>query len=245
MKHKLFYVFLTIISFTLMNNCQSDDNDENSNSGMKPKKYKVVESDGNSWKLNFQYNGNLITKVTTDFGNTITFSYDNGKLKNYKVEYDGEEPETYNVVYENDLLKQISNSTNSEKYIFEYNSNKQVSKSKYYENNNLLETESYEYDNYGNIIETKLGSTSFQTSFDSSNNPFRYVFPQMDAENTYEWFGGLVNNETISKVKHSTSSNYTTQYTYSYEYNSENYPTKRTQKSPNGSVQEVVTYEYY
>ena len=66
----------------------------------------------------------------------------------------------------------------------------------------------------------------------------------MDAEVSWSWFGSLINNESVVKELNG-SSTFTTRYTYTYEYNSNNYPTKRTQKNPSGQTIETVTYEYY
>ncbi|WP_295335190.1 hypothetical protein [Flavobacterium sp.] len=67
----------------------------------------------------------------------------------------------------------------------------------------------------------------------------------MDAEVSWPWFGSLINNESVVKEKLGGSTTFTTKYTYTYEYNSSNYPTKRTQKNPSGQIRETVTYEYY
>ncbi len=97
----------------------------------------------------------------------------------------------------------------------------------------------------GNVNQQSDDYSILQYTHDNANNPFKNVFPQMDAEVSWPWFGSLINNESVVKEKLGGSTTFTTKYTYTYEYNSSNYPTKRTQKNPSGQIRETVTYEYY
>ena len=147
------------------------------------------------------------------------------------------------ITYQNNLLTELKNNTNTERTLFYYDSNNRVNKTDYYESG-FLTTEFYQYDGNGNVIQSNDNYSTFQYTYNTLNNPFKNVFPQIDAEVSWYWFGSLVNNQTIVKEKLSTSTTFTTKYTYTYETNSSNYPTKRIQRNLSGNITETVTYEY-
>lgn len=189
------------------------------------------------YSMNFEYNGNLITKITYSFGRIITITYGtDSKVINYNIQESGGSA-TYSATYVNNLLQRIGTFT------FYYNSNNQVIKS-IDSDNFSYPNKFYGYDNNGNVIQSNDNYSTFQFTYDTANNPFKNVFPQIDPEIFWPWFGSLVNNQTLVKEKLSSASTFTTKYTYTYEYNSQNYATKRIQKSLSGTIQETVTYEY-
>ena len=236
---------LGFCAITLAIACSSsDDNGNNTTNSIKPSKYTVAEVGDTPYSLFFEYNGDLIKRVTTDFGNTITINYNsNNTINNYIVQNTGEPTETFTATYQNNLLTELKNNTNTERTLFYYDSNNRVNKTDYYESG-FLTTEFYQYDGNGNVIQSNDNYSTFQYTYNTLNNPFKNVFPQIDAEVSWYWFGSLVNNQTIVKEKLSTSTTFTTKYTYTYETNSSNYPTKRIQRNLSGNITETVTYEY-
>lgn len=240
---------LGIIMFLNLLSCsEGDNNSSSSNSGaLKPKKITIRESGESPYSLYFEYNGNLITKITDNYGDTTTFLYDSkGRLTSYTYHYEGEPEVKYTATYETNLLKKIESSDGVDRILFYYNSNNQVFKTAWYESPNYLTTTLYEYDNNGNVTLEDDGYYIVKSIYDSRNNPFKNVFPQYGIPDGYEWFGSLVNNEIeVKRKNHNEGSVFKTIYTCEYEYNSENFPIKRIDKSISGSILETVTYEYY
>ena len=231
---------LTIYLFTLLIliSCSNDDESENSTSdAIKPKKVTVAEVGSSPYTILLEYNGNYITKITYSYGRIITINYtSDNKVLNYKIQ-EGTSSVTYSTIYENNLLKNIF------EYTFYYNTNNQVIKT--FDSDNFAYPNTfYQYDTNGNVNQSNDDYSTFQFTYDSSNNPFKNVFPQIDPEISWPWFGSLINNQLKVKEKLSSATSYTTKYTYVYEYNSQNYATKRIQKSPSGTIWETVTYEY-
>ena len=140
-------------------------------------------------------------------------------------------------------LTESRNDDNSEIITYTYNSAGEVSQV-VYNDSGFTETTSYQYDSSGNVRESEDDFEIIRYSYDDKNNPFRNVFPQLDAEVGWEWYGSLINNQTQVESKSLSGSNFTTDYTYEYDYNSDNYPIERRQIETDGSISETVTYSY-
>ena len=84
--------FFILISLLIFSNCSNDDTnvDQNTPISLKPSSYTVTESNGDNWTLNFEYSGNLISKITNDFGGTITYNYDGTRLVSFTSTGNGE-----------------------------------------------------------------------------------------------------------------------------------------------------------
>jgi hypothetical protein len=133
--------------------------------------------------MTFQYNGNFVTKITFSFGRIITINYNSeNKITNYSIQNSGI-TKTFTATYQNNLLKQLVNNSNTDKTIFYYDNNSKVNKTDYFDNS-YLTTTFYQYDTNGNVNQSNDNYSTFQFSYDTSNNPFKNVFPQIDPENS-------------------------------------------------------------
>ena len=102
-KIKLISIFSLTILFIF--SCSNDDANENgnNNANLKPTSYTVNEVGSNSFTVNFQYNGNLISEINTSFGNNITYNYNGDELSSFTVTRNGQS-ETTNLTYTNGRL---------------------------------------------------------------------------------------------------------------------------------------------
>jgi hypothetical protein len=211
-KNLTIYLFTFLILFS----CSNDNENENTTPEViKPKKVTVAEVGSTPYTMQFEYNQNFITKITYSTGRIITINYTSDKkVLNYKIQ-EGTGSVTYSANYENNLLKNILT------YTFFYNTNNQVIQT--IDSDNFFYPNSfYQYDTNGNVKQSNDDYSTFQFTYDNSNNPFKNVFPQIDPENSWPWFGSLINNQTVVKEKLSSASIFTT----------------------SGTIWETVTYEY-
>ena len=167
---------ICIVTFITVNfiSCSKETNENTSNNNIiiKPKKYTVKETGSSAYSVNFEYNGNMITKIITSFGRNVTINYNsNNQITNY-INQTGSNIETFNATYSNDLLTELKNNTNTERTLYYYDSNKRVNKTDYFENN-FLQTTFYQYDTSGNVNQSNDLYSSFQYEYDSSSKPIQ------------------------------------------------------------------------
>jgi YD repeat-containing protein len=237
--------FSILISLLIFTGCSSDDNsngDNNQLTKLKPSSYTVTESDGDNWRLNFEYSGNLISKITTDYGTTITYNYDGDRLISLTTSQNGES-ETTNFIYENNRLVETRTDDLSDIYKFSYNNSGQVNKVNWIAagNDNIS---FIKYDNRGNVIEYADDFSTIKFSYDDKNNPFKNVFPQLDAGVWWPWYRSLINNQLEVSEKLAQESTFSTKYTYEYDFNENSFPTQRRQVRDDGTIGETVNYIY-
>lgn len=239
-------LFLCLIIFTAYS-CSSDNDDgdgASSQNSIKPLSYTVAEGDDNSFTVNFEYTGNLVSRITTSFGSSISYNYSSGRLERFTSTSSGGSSSTSILTYEGDRLIEISNEIEGETFSFTYNSSGLVETS-FSDFDGFDERSQYTYDSNGNIIlETDLNTgRSIRTSYGTNNSPARNIFPQIDAEIGYPWLGGLVNNElTVERMN--SDGEFEVFFSYEYEFNDEGYPLVRRQLSSDGDLRETVTYNY-
>jgi hypothetical protein len=239
-------LFLSLLILTLISSsCSSDNNsnnDDDPSSVLKPSSFTVTESDGDNWTLNFEYNENLISKITTDYGSTTTYNYDGKRLISFTTTQNGTS-ETTQFIYENNRLVETRTDDELDIYKFFYNSSGQINKVNWIAagNDNIS---FLEYDNRGNVIEEIDDFSTFRFTYDNKNNPFKNVFPQLDAEIWWPWYGSLINNQLEVSEKLANESTFSTKYTYEYDFNENNFPIQRRQVRNDGSIGETVNYTY-
>ncbi len=244
-------IILLLNLFLILASCSKDDGNIPNTSSIKPKKITIAETGEATYFMNYEYDGDLVKKITSSDGTLIIdINYStNKKIANYRIQHLREPVPLviYTADYDNNLLKGIINDKNTEKTYFYYNSNGNVIKTEEYSSPfpTILSTTFYEYDVSGNVMQSKDDYSTFQYTYDNANHPFKNVFMQLDAGgDIWPWFGSLINNQTIVKEKLNSGSTYITKFTYSYEYNTDNYVTKSIRKSPSGTVLGTVIYEY-
>lgn len=187
------------------------------------------------WSTDFFYNGGEVSKVIETYGSSAietTYEWDGAKL----VKYRSKETGSANVV----------------EYRYEYSGDK-LSKRSWW-----LESVSGEVVEQGSQVLTWTGDnvTKMETSYineetnewdfytitfthNTNVNPFQ-SFDHLGIEG--HWFGGtqMSANNVLSLTYTDTSTTETISYTY--EYNTDNFPTKRTEID--GDYTYVETYEY-
>lgn len=202
--------------------------------------------------LTYSYENNLVSKIvtTSKSGDTIEkvrIKYDeNGKLKLMNVEmfptkHMIKATSITNVYYyTEDLITSIvSNQDGNVHYeIFYYNSFKQVEKEKFLRDGKMEGEISFKYFSNGNISKKDFSwshssdSTDRYKSYDEKNNPSELIFPS-----AYLKIYFPAKNNVISSREDAIH------YTYQYEYNSNNYPVKITEKRMGGK-KTITTIEY-
>lgn len=126
----LLYLF-TAIALTLAS-CSSDDSSDPDTSGTTLKKIIETYSDGSTETTNFFYNGNKITKYTTDFGDEVQYTYTEDLITTERYLFEDldsgdilEETTTYEYDTSNRLIKstKVDEYNSVEVDVFTYNSN--------------------------------------------------------------------------------------------------------------------------
>ncbi len=218
------YLLSIFVFLLILTSCNSDDNSDDvneTNSNIRPSSFTVTEVGDNPYTINFEYLGNLISQITTSFGSTTTYNYSGDQLTDYSINRNGQ-IETVNLTYENGRLIRSENEDGSDIIQFFYNGNGQINKTDW-----DGEITFYQYDGAGNVNQSEDDFATFKYIYDSNNNAFRNVFPQLDAEVSWEWFGSQINNQIEVQRKLTTDTEFATRYTYEYDYNDNNFPVER------------------
>jgi uncharacterized protein YcfL len=238
---KLIY-FLVLIF--ILSACKSNDDSiiPNENSVI-PLSYSVIETNGSNYSIDFEYTEKLITSFTTDFGGNIIYNYIDDRLTAFQTIQNGDTITT-NLEYENNRLIELRKEDNSLIISYSYNNSDHVISTEQNENGAISIT-FYEYDDAGNVITARDDFSTLKFIYNERNNPFKNVFPQIDAEITWEWFGSQINLRQEVQEKLVNESDFTTKYTYQYTFVDPNYfPTERRQLDINGNLLETVLYYY-
>ena len=232
MKKILFLLFVTSIF-----SCSSDEPSTTEEPGTNFKLKKITS--GNQYQT-FHYVGNNIsyTEEIESSGEIYKseFIYENNKLIKLK--------RYINNVYQsnNDLFFQYTNEkiTTSSSYEdnilfshqYTYNSSGQMTIDAQYDDGVYNSEETFTYFSNGNIeshSHSAFTGTYYYT-YDNKSNPLYYAFPESLSK-----IWAISKNNEISKSPN---------YTFEYEYNSNNLPTKKITKM-NGNIIATELYEYY
>ena len=244
--------------------CSSDDNPNETanNDSVLPTTFTTVR-DKEIRTVSLQYNGTKITEATATDGIKYFYTYDGDHItKIASYDQKGNEDMLHVFTYNNGkLIKQVSTEfySTGEDYIVtsDYSwIDANHAKVKETSNTNHVDLFDYYYTN-GNLTKSTSSTTDspytyyYETTYtyDTNNNPFKNVkglVAAIDSDYT-------LNNMTKKVVKSwtqvgSTISNQTVDtYDYSFEYNSNKYPTKRVSKYTSGhdnTTMETSTYTY-
>ncbi|WP_127846159.1 hypothetical protein [Psychroflexus aestuariivivens] len=218
-------LILPILAFILIS-CSNDDdsgsiNDQPTN--LKLEKYEVqwttyFTESSSVFDLSYNSDGDIIslTETHTDESgevgiNTRYYEYENRKIS--KIEYNGEYT---TLTYEgNQIVETTIYSDEIIKTEFEYDEDGNMVAQIETIDGDYCCTYEYEYDNNGNLLYSQGG---FLYKYDNMRNPFSLVFDE-----SYLKINRISNNNTLM-VMTPWGDNYSY---YSYEYNSEGFPTKR------------------
>jgi hypothetical protein len=247
-------ILLSVLTIGIIS-CSKDNNSttENTNpttSGIKILKQISKDYSGGiqqSEKITtFTYENNLLSKIITNTAGineiyNAEFTYLNGKLKQkYSFEYSSTSgityPSTVMYNYTGDLITSQTSNENGTNYseIYTYNSSNQlINRKEFKANGNLNDETNYEYFTDGNLskkitLTTTPNYISLYNSYDNKKNPYELIF-----------------TSAYLKIKAITKNNVTSfnSKTYEYEYNSNNYPTKSTEKVGT-EIKNITTIEY-
>lgn len=238
---------LSVIALVFTSCSKDDSPSEESNSGFLLTKTVETYDDGSTYTTNFTYNGNKLIKIDDSDGESETFVYDsNGKLvSGVEKYYNSNTLITGSVSYIYNGQNKLSSIAFSDglHLDYAYNINGTVTEDNYDSNGNAR-TSIYTFlnDNIVSVTESSTGLPTYVTTFqfDSKNNPFKNVYKPYELFNNYFDFDFNVNNVT-SSVYDNDVNDYRSS-TYTYLYNSNNYPTVRTETTGDG---EVITTSYF
>jgi hypothetical protein len=230
-------LFLLVV-LSIAASCSGDDNVVSNPGTKKPKKITTSGSWSGNYFYNYEYSGQKLTKMTGDTGEIFVFQYDsNNKLHQFTSTY-GNYSENTSATYTAGNLTQLyttasAGGSNTKKFF--YNQNNQVIKSEEFHNSSLYETVLYQYDTAGNVSKITIDGQVNNIAYDGKNHPFKNVTTQVeDPMIGNPWYGNLLNNPTSKSG-----------YTFTYEYDGDNFPTKRVWRNSNGVIVQTDTYQYY
>lgn len=210
--------YLVIAVCVLLAACGSDDLDNvsqnNAPSGILIKVEVYFPTTETNVKTNFNYNSSgkieSINSETRYDGETTTSSekYEyNSNNQIWKTYVDNALRSQYS--FTNNLITSTVFVSNQHSLIYTYNDLERLIKSKHYDENNILISETNNiYDNEGNLIGTNGNVTN---SYDDKNNPFVAVYEGQELSKLY-----FINPSNVL--------NKGSIYTYDYEYNSLGFP---------------------
>lgn len=256
----------------LLTSCSSDDNNDDANdatSSIKPSKiaYSYANSDSD-YSLDIKYDGNKLISQTTDDGEVYKFTYTGDVIT--KVEYfnaDKQLEYTTEYVYtggkltsttekaNNEVLKKAASTYGKTKYT--YNADGTITAKRFYEYQDGTEEEqgsvikiTIKDSNYSKAETNFSGNLQYTTTYeyDSKNNPFKNITGfnllidwQTDASRNNVTKQTRVTAQVLGKT--SVSDN-TQVSTYSYTYDSNNFPTESKFTDNKGTQTQSVKYTY-
>jgi len=208
---------------------------------------KISTNNQNVYTSIFNYDGNKLMSIVNSDGYKYNYTYQNGKLAMQQiVDAEGVIETTSTYTYTGDKLSEYRSVTSFEdtnfgnKVIYTYNEDSTIS-TKYYDLTNNGNTETLKHNGLytltnGNItsyIRTLVGTGRtyvLNFTYDNKNNPDKNKFSNM--VETLTWGSGGNNNIlSISDITGSPITDHTT--TYTYTYNSDNYPITQTNAAGN------------
>ncbi|CAN1529907.1 hypothetical protein MCEGE10_01358 [Flavobacteriaceae bacterium] len=208
--------------------CSSDNN---GTTNQNPTSLKLSKITRGTQVTNFTYQNGLLSKITTTNPSQSTeireCTYENSKIKqiySYELTSAGATvyPSTTIYSYTGNKITSDTNNENGVNYSdsYTYTNDVLTNRKEFHSSGTLNTNYDYEYFSDGNLKkETQNNNGTYITnynSYDSKNNYFKLIF-------TNEM--QLIHNSPKNNVL--TSDN----YTFEYEYNSANYPTKITKKN--------------
>ena len=241
-------IILFVSAFTLLlTACSSDDSEPEPTIPTGALLTKTIETyeDGSTFTTNYTYEGNKLIKVDDSDGESETFVYDaNGKLiSGVEKYYNGSILITGNVDYiydsQNKLISIVTDDGLNTDYT--YNSNGTITELSYSSIGDF-DTLIYTFSNNNiTLVNQTIGNQTSVVNyqFDSFNGPFKNVYAPYDLFRNYFEFD--FNNETNAVYDNDSSSFLSS--TSTYVYNSDNYPTTKTETTGDGEV--IVTQYFY
>lgn len=240
-------VFFGFALLTLILSCSSSDDSSQSSSSILLKK--AIWNDGSVY--DYLYQGNKITKIQGNDGSNSNFTYTGDLIT--KVEtvdpinsYNGRDEFLYSG---NNLtqIKEFEGSVLKRKIDFVINSNNTITRTHTnYSGTNTTTTVYKEYYLNGELVKVEKfnsnGNVIFTTTFlyDNKNYCLKNVIGYNYIARWYDDSGPIHN---ISK-KVESSSNFNSTTNYSYEYNSNNYPTNVITQYQGNTPDDIVEFYY-
>lgn len=208
--------------------CSSDDSGS-SNDPYTMRLSKIIESNG---EASFYYENNRLSHIIENQSNgdnhKVVLNYSDNTLTSLTYYKDGINTGERTFEYQSDNIVSNTLVEGTVTYLdtYNYNNESQVISSKEFQNGALYDETFYVYNSDGNMTEK---------SFENSSLVINYTYDEKLNPEFYLFTNAFVRMEPISKNNILTSGS----TTYTYEYNEEGFPTKKT--SSNGSI---TLYEY-
>ncbi|PVW16227.1 hypothetical protein [Marixanthomonas spongiae] len=242
---KKYRLLLSILLKATLLSCTSgnDDTEIPNENEVIPLRYTIIESEGSNDTFNFEYMNKLIKKLDNNFGKTTIYNYNGNQLTGFET-IESNDTLVTNLIYENNRLSELRTEDENLIVLYTHNDSGQVISTERNENGKSTTT-TYEYDTSGNVILAQDNFSTLKYTYNERNNPFKNVFPQLDAEITWEWFGSQINLQQEVQEKLTSETEFTTKYTYQYTFDDPNYfPSERRQLDKDGNLIETVIYYY-
>lgn len=223
-------LILTIIS------CSSDSETPNSTSDILPSKIINTDPDG-TYTSEFNYSGTKLSSIKLYFNNTLirinNWTYSNDLISEVKVYNSsgnliGKDEFTYNS--QNNIIGFVSfdyENSFGERAVYTYNSNGTVGVEEYRGSlsvqNEWIMTKTISFMNgeVATVLEQdQFGSTLHQFNYDNKNSPYKNI---LGADKTAIAAIGTLSSEINHNLIEHQFGTFST--TYTYTYNSNNYPT--------------------
>ena len=244
-----------IALFMMTASCSSDDSNEtvNETPSLLIKKMIITDEDGYEETINYYYDGgNKITNELYSDGWKVNYTYTGDLIT--QVDYYNEEQvldQTNKYEYNSNdqlvsftiLLFNVGGTNPGHKTLYTYGDDNTITAEYFYGDHASQTSPTGEATivlENGNFtaLNHESGST-VSYSYDDKNNPFKNIIGYNAVNLSYEE-GGI--NNPITNINTNSIGDQTFNATYTYDYNSDNFPTKCTYVNQYGS--EVIQYFY-
>ncbi|MBF4519190.1 hypothetical protein IRZ71_22795 [Flavobacterium sp. ANB] len=251
----------------LLTSCSSDDNNDDATASIKPSKiaYSYASSDSD-YSLDIKYDGNKLISQTTDDGEVYKFTYtgdvitkveffNTNKQLQYTTEYvyTGGKLTSLTEKSNNEVLKKAVSTYSKTKYT--YNADGTITAQRFYVYQDGTEQEqgsvikiTIKDSNYSKAETSYNSNLQYTTTYeyDSKNNPFKNITGfnllidwQTDASRNNVTKQTKVRPESQGKTSADTQVS-----TYSYIYDSNNFPTEQKSFNGEGTLTQTAKYTY-
>jgi hypothetical protein len=255
-----------LIGLTIFS-CSSDDsnNEENPSENLKLIKKITVTQNGTPQSIfSFEYSNNKLISLAEELDNKTEYNYSGNQLNyerrleynfgtsSYDSEYERTDFEYQNNILESDLVTENGNQI--QKHDYALNSNGKMTRYDFYNffNNqwNSGGSRLFEYIS-GNITEEIQTDNNddivfkHQYTYDDKKHPLINVDIQVRRQIWGYRLNSMNENNILSYSTYDMNDNLQSSYTYSYQYDSDGYPTEREKlESGTDQVIETIIYEY-
>lgn len=248
-------LFLMVLCCMVFAGCSSDDNAANASNteGSILTKGTATFNDGTVFTSRYTYEDRRLVKIVTDDGFTV-YNY-SGELITKAETYNNDSVLLATVLFEYYPNRKIKRSLttfsngNVISYVYAYNEDGSVAVTRYIgsEIEENIDNIGYLYFENGEMVKkvmTKVGepTATYTYTYDDKNSPRRFNPGYYEISYYLDFsFYAIGNQHNLLSVTKENSY----AFSFQYEYNSENYPTKSTRVDMNGNAFDGVNNYFY